>query len=182
MAAPEVLFPQIEGTLATIAGVGSGYPGQSVALFVKLIKEVMLSGANARATDWAFTFIDDIDETSAATATAPETGAVLYGLVIGQQSADASEDYVAVCDDSDGTIAAFAHSDTRFVDVPKVQVFLDATASDGVEEFTPFIFPKGVLFASYMSFVAEGEDGTNPATSDIRAWAVYRTGTTRLQA
>lgn len=181
MAAPEVLFPQIEGTLGTIAGVGSGYPGQSIALFIDLIKRVMLSGANARATDWAFVAIDDIDEDSAATATAPESGAVLYGLVIGQHSSDASEDYVAVCDDSDGTIAAFAHSDTRFIDVPKVQVFLPAAATDGVEEFWPYIFPKGIAFASYMSFVGEGEDGTNPATSDLRAWAVYRTGATILQ-
>ncbi len=171
MPAPEVVIPLLEGRVGSIAN-----GGESAALFQKMCKEVMLAHSHKDQTDWEFTCIEDIDETSAATATAPATGAVMYGLLIGQNSSDASEDYLAVCDDSNGTIAAFAHGDTRFVDVPKIQLWIQATATDGTEELWPYIFPKGIPFTEYMSFVAEGEDGTDPATGDIRAWVLYRTG------
>src|SRR5512139_2797364 len=175
MANPEVVIPLLEGVVGSIAN-GS----EAASLFVKGCKDIMLATKHKDQTDWVFTAVEDIDETSAATATAPESGAVPYGLLIGQISADASEDYVAVCDDSDGTIAAFAHSDTRFVDVPKIQVWIQATATDGTEELWPYLFPKGIPFATYMSFVSDGEDGTNPATGDIRAWILYRTGASVL--
>jgi hypothetical protein len=175
MPAPEVVIPLLEGHVGSIAN-----GGESAALFVKMCKEIMLSTSHKDQTDWEFKPIEDIDETSAATATAPETGAVLYGMLVGQLSADASEDYLAVCDDSDGTIAAFAAGDTRVTDIPKIQVWLQAAATDLTEELWPYVFPKGIPFTNYMSFVADGEDGTNPATDDIRCWVLYRTGTTIL--
>lgn len=175
MSAPEVIIPLLEGVVGSLT-----YGTEAASLFVKCCKEVMLATKHKDQTDWAFTAIADIDETSAATATAPETGAVLYGLLIGQKSADASEDYLAIVDDSDGTVAAFAAGDTRVTDVPKIQVWLQAAATDLTEELWPYVFPKGIPFASYMSFVADGEDGTNPDTDDLRAWALYRTGTSCL--
>jgi hypothetical protein len=171
MATPEVVIPLLEGHIGSIAN-----GGESTALFVKLCKDIMLSTVHKDQTDWEFINIADIDQDSAATATAPATGTVLYGLLIGQKSSDASEDYLAICDDSDGTIAAFAAGDTRVTDVPKIQVWLQAAATDLTEELWPYVFPKGIPFTNYMSFAADGEDGTNPDTNDIRAWALYRTG------
>jgi hypothetical protein len=176
MPAPEVVIPLLEGHVGSIANGGEG-----AALFVKMCKEVMLATVHKDQTDWTFVNISDIDETSAATATAPETGAVLYGMLIGYVNATTTDEaIVAVCDDADGTIAAFAAGDTRVTDDPKVQIKLQAAATEGTEELWPYLFPRGIPFASYMSFVADGEDGTNPATGDIRAWILYRTGTTIL--
>lgn len=170
MSAPEVVIPLMEGHLGALAN-----SKQNVALFVKMMKLIMLSDSNRTQTDWTFTAIEDIDETSAATATAPESGATLYGILVGQKSADTSEDYLAICDDADGTIAAFAAGDTRVTDVPGIQIRLMPATTDLTEEYWPYVFPAGIPFAAYMSFVADGEDGTNPATDDIRAWVLYRT-------
>ena len=175
MATPEALFSKIEGVIGSLPGAG-----QSVALWVKQIKEVMLCGANARATDWAFIGVPDMDESgTAAGGCAPEDGAVLYGVVFGQKSADASIDIACITNDADGTVT-YAAADA--ISVPTFMYQIPAAAVDLTEEFWPFIFPKGIAFANFMSFGADGADGTNVDTDDLRAFAVYRTGTSILQA
>ena len=102
-------------------------------------------------------------------------------MLVGYLNATTTDEaFLAVCDDLDGTIAAFAYDDNRATDDPKIMIKLQAAAVEGTEELWPYLFPKGIPFALYMSFVADGEDGTNPATDDIRAWVLYRTGTTTL--
>ncbi len=155
MSAPEVIIPLLEGVVGSLT-----YGTEAASLFVKCCKEVMLATKHKDQTDWTFTAIPDIDETSAATATAPETGAVLYGLLIGQKSADASEDYLAIVDDSDGTVAAFAAGDTRVTDVPKIQVWLQANVFNVMMTGRKF---ERMLFHTHLPWAfqfGEGRDAT----------------------
>lgn len=172
MASVHDVICRMEGMVSTLA---TGVASQGVGTWIEACKAVMRSPNLREQTDWEFKMVPDIDETSAAGDTAPETGCTLYGLLVGQKSADASEDYIALCDDADGTIAAFAHTDSRFTDIPKIQLWLLAATTDGTEEYHGVVIPTGLVFTNYMSFAAEGEDGTNPATDDLRAWALYRT-------
>ena len=164
MPAPEVVIPHLEGTVGQIAG-----GKESAALWVKQMKEIMLLTVHKDQTDWSFGVSEDVDES----ANDIETGGVLYGLLIGTNSADAELDFFAVVDDADGT---YTFDGTAALDnTVNYVTTLPAAATDGTEELHPFTFPEGISFTNHMVFGADGQDGTNPATSDIRAWYLIRT-------
>ncbi len=169
MSTPHEILPRMEGILGTVPNADQAAAG----LVVKLAREIMLNAANKDQTDWEFRAISDIDESVTTSDNSFESGARLYVLLIGQASADASADVVTVTDDADGAVTVAADSDV--VSVPVLAYKVPVAATDGTEELWPLVFPKGVAFTNYMSFGADGADGTNPATDDLRGWVLYRT-------
>jgi hypothetical protein len=169
MPAPEIVIPLLEGTVGSVAGVD-----EAAALWVKQMKDIMLMTSHKDLTDWAFINIPDIDEAStAAGGQAPESGARLYGVLYAHSDA-AAISYTAVCDDADGTIAAFDTAGSRVTDVPLIQLGLPAAATDGTEEFWGVAIAKGLPFTNFMTFVGD-QSGTQIGDNQLRAWCVYRT-------
>lgn len=164
MPAPETVIPRMEAILGSVAG-GT----EDVALWLRLAKQIMLSASNKDQTDWEFALSSDIDETG----NDLETGATLYGMVIGTNAADAELDWVQVSDDGDGTLTF--DGTAALVNDVKVAHYLPAAATDGTEELHPYLYPEGISFTNHMTVCADGQDGTNPATDDIRGWFLYRT-------
>lgn len=166
MPAPEVVIPLMEGMVGSIAN-----GKETASLWVKMCKEIMLATTHKDQTDWSFGCSEDVDES----ANDIETGGVLYGLLIGQNSADAENDVFAVVADADGT---YTFDGTAAIDNTALFMYnLPAAATDNTEELHPFIFPMGIDISgtNHMCFGADGEDGTNPAANDIRAWYLIRT-------
>lgn len=164
MATAAAVIPQLEGVVSTVPSGAQ----QTAMLWVEMMKMVMRQEGLREKTDWAFTVSDDPDES----ANDVEDGAVLYGALIDQASADASADTVVFTNDADGTLTV-AHTDTCVV--PTIAYKVPAAGTDLTSEFWPLVFPKGVAFANHMCFGAEGEDGTNADTGDLRGYLLYRT-------
>ena len=173
MPTPETIIPLMEGVVSGVAATD-----EAAAMWVKCCKEVMLMTGHKDKDDWAFINIPDIDEASTAAAgCAPETGATLYGVLYAYCD-DAAIAYTAVCDDSDGTIAAFSTGDTRITDLPVLQMALPLVGTDGTEEFHGAVFPRGLAFTNYMTFVAD-QSGNSVDNEQLRAWVLYRTVVTQ---
>src|SRR3989304_1979586 len=152
MSTPYEIFPRLEGIVGSI---GTGVK-QPVALWVKQMKEVMLSDKNKDKTDWEFAVSEDIDES----ANDIETGGKLYGILIGQNSADAETDFFVAANDADGT---FTFDGSAALDNTVLFVTnLPAAATANTEEYHPFIFPHGISFSAHMVLGADGQDGANP--------------------
>lgn len=163
------VIPQIEGILATIPTASTS--SQYVQTFVEMCKAIMRQPDLRDKTDWKFTVSDDPDES----ANDVEDGAVLYAALIGQASADASQDHIVFTNDGDGTLTVAA---ADACSVPTLLWKLPAAATDLTEEYHPVLFPKGVPFANHMCFGAEGEDGTNADTGDLKGFLLFRTSAT----
>lgn len=169
MPLPNTLIPTMEGTVGSIAG-----GKQSISTWLQACKAIMKTGRNRNNDHWEFSSFLDIDETSAApTASSIAAGATIYGILVGQNSADASEDILAICEDNDGAIAAFSAADTLAANTNKIALTIPAAAVDGTEDLTGYLFMPGVTFTTFAAIVADGQDGTNPATDDIRVWILY---------
>jgi hypothetical protein len=169
MPLPETLIPTMEGTVGSLAG-----GKQPISTWLQACKAVMKSGRNRNNDHWEFSSFLDIDETSAApTASSIAAGATIYGLLIGQNSSDASEDILAICEDGDGAIAAFSAADTIVANTNKIVIQIPAAAVDGTEDLTAYLFFPGITFTTFAAIVADGYDGTNPAADDIRVWVLY---------
>ena len=165
---PHELFPLMEGLIGTMLAGSTKVATQAVSEWVSECKRIMLLHGNRDLTDWEFLAVPDVDQTAVDIA----TGARLYGLLIGQLSADASPDVVVVTDDADGTLAVAA---ADAISVATLQYTVPAAGTDLTEEYWPVNYPAGVSFATHMCIGADGQDSTNPATDDIRAWVLYRT-------
>lgn len=172
MPAPEVVIPLIEGHVGSLAG-----GGESLALWVKQIKEVMLCGANKDQTDWEFY------SSTAVIKTGPdvETGAVLYGLILGQSDSAAEEDFFVADADADGTVTL--DGTAALANTVRLVYTLEAATTDGTFEYYPMIFEKGILFGTttHMCLLSDGRDGTDTVSGEVSVIAVYRTGNTRAQ-
>lgn len=160
------IIPQLEGIVSTVPSNAQ----QTAMLWVDMCKQIMRQPDLRDKTDWAFEVSDDPD----ATANDVEDGAVLYAALIDQASADASQDTVVFTNDADGTLTV-AHTDTCVV--PTLAYKLPAAGTDGTSEFWPLLFPKGIAFANHMCFGAEGEDGTDADTGDLRGYLLFREST-----
>ena len=164
MSYASAIWPNLEGIVSQQSGTS-----QRVAMWVELCKAVMRSDVLKSKDDWAFTSSTDVDQTG----NDVETGARLYGLLVATNSADAETDFIVADDDSDGTVTL--DGTAALVNTVQFAYNIPAAATDGVEEFHPFVFPEGLPFTDHMVFAADGRDGTDPATDDIRVWALYRT-------
>jgi hypothetical protein len=49
-----------------------------------------------------------------------------------------------------------------------------AAATDGVREWTGFVFPNGIVMAAGPEVAADGRDGTDPAATDINVYTLLR--------
>lgn len=172
MPAPEVVIPTMEAVMNTVAGAG-----ESVALWVKTMKDIMLCGANKDQTDWEFEWSNAVIKTGPDL----ETGAVVYGIVLGQKSSAAEADFVVIDADADGTVtfdgtAALANTVVFATQLP-------ATATDGTFEYHPYAFHKGLLIGTttHLCVLADGRDGTDTTTGDIEAYVLFRSGNTTVQ-
>ena len=161
------VFPLLEGIVSTQAGTS-----QRAALWVEAVKKVMLSDVLKSKDDWQFLAVADVDESASAAMIEAATSRV-YGLLVGQLSADSGGDFVAILDDASGgyTFDGTAALDNTF----RAVHYIPATATDLVEEFWGFIYPDGIAITNDLMVAADGSAGTNPATDDIRVWVLYRT-------
>jgi len=164
MPAASVVIPQLEGVVSTVPSNAT----QTAMLWVDMCKQIMRQDGLRDKTDWAFTVSDDPD----ATANDVEDGAVLYGALIDQASSDASQDSVVFTNDADGTLAVAIADQCS---VPTLLYKVPAAGTDGTSEYWPLLFPKGIAFANHMCFGADGEDGTDADTGDLRGYLLYRT-------
>jgi len=162
MPAPYTLFPEIEGTIGSLAG-----GEQSVALWVKMIKEVMLSAGNKDQTDWQFTYDASVVE---AASVISATAVDVYGILISNINADGEQKFFVMTDTAAGAFAGEAALDNDDMWVYQVP----AVATVGVAEYWPHIFPKGINFPAGLDLAADGRDGTAMVAADIKAWVVYR--------
>ena len=167
MPAPNLIFPRMEGIVSALGGAG-----QRVALWVETMKKIMLSDTLKDKTDWEFAVLADIDETGAAAMVEALTSRA-YGLLVGQKSADAGGDFVAIVDDAGGgyTFDGTAALAATF----RAVHYIPAATVDLTEEFWGFVYPEGTPVTTDIMVVADGTGGVNPDTDDMRAWLVYRT-------
>lgn len=161
--APNTLLPAIEGLVSTMP---TNAP-QAVAEWIKDVKSLLRLTSLRDQTDWAFEASADIDESANVIRSGAST---VYALLIGTVSADAEADFVCLTNDTSNTYDGTAALDN--VDVFVFNVPVAATA--GTEEFHGFVFPNGIPCATGISLGADGLDGTNPATNDLRGWILYR--------
>lgn len=162
MPAPHVIIPDLEAIASSLAGAD-----QSVALWVKQMKEVMLSTNLKDQTDWQLGYDASVVE---ATSVISATAVDVYGLLIGSISADAERDFFCMTDTAAGDF-----DQTAILDNDDLWVYqIPACATAGTEEFWPHVFPKGINFPAGLDLLADGRDGANPSVGDIRAWVVYR--------
>jgi len=166
MASAAGVIPQLEGIVGTVPTNAQ----QDAMTWVEMCKMIMRQVGLRDKTDWKFMVSDDPD----ATANDVEDGAVLYAALIDQASADASQDSVVFTNDADGTLAV-AIADA--CSVPTLLYKVPAAGTDLTSEFWPLVFPKGIAFANHMCFGADGEDGTDADTGDLRAYLLFRTST-----
>lgn len=165
MAAPDTLIPQIEGLLSTVPTTAT----QMVGEWLKDVKSLLRMTGNRDKDDWAFTMSADVDETGNVINSGAAT---VYAVLAGTNSADAEIDFFAITDDTSNTFDGTAALDNGDV----VVYALPAAATDGTEELHSVFFnPAGRPMASGIVLSADGQDGTNPAANDIRAWILYRT-------
>lgn len=161
--AANTLLPAIEGLVSTMP---TNAP-QAVAEWIKDVKSLMRLTSLRDQSDWAFQASNDVDESANVIASAAST---VYALLIGTVSADAEGDIFCLTNDTSNTFdgtAALDNGDRLAFNIP------DA-ATAGTEEFHGFVFPSGIPCGTGVCLGADGEDGTNPATDDIRAWILYR--------
>lgn len=161
--APNTLLPMIEGLVSTMP---TNAP-QSVAEWIKDVKSLLRLTQLRDQSDWAFEASPDVDESANVIRSGAST---VYALLIGTVSADAEADFVCLTNDTSNTFdgtAALDNVDVFVFNVP-------AAATAGTEEFHGFVFPKGIPCGTGVSLGADGNDGTNPATNDLRAWILYR--------
>jgi hypothetical protein len=162
MPAPEVVIPLIEGHIGSLAGAD-----ESVALWVKLMKQVMLSGTNKDQTDWEF--IGDLSIVEAASVISA-TAVDVYGILIGIINADAERKFFVMTDTAAGAFAGESALDNDDLWVYQIP----AAATVGTMEYWPHVFPKGINFPAGLDLAADGRDGTTMVASDVAAWVVYR--------
>ena len=166
MPAPHVVIPILEGIIGTIQGTQVG-AAQNVADWVRMCKIVMLSAANKDRTDWEFTVSEDIDQTGNVVRNGAST---LYGFVVGYNAATAGGDLLCVTNANGNTFSGAAALDSDDLLV----VNLPAAATEGTEELHPVILPEGQVYGTALTFAADAQGGTDPATDDVRAWILYR--------
>jgi len=141
---------------------------QPVAEWIKDCKSLLRLTQNRDYTDWAFAASADIDETGNVVLAAAAT---LYAVLIGTVSADAELDWVCITNATSNTFDGTAALDNGDF----IAFALPAAATAGTEEFHSLIIPEGLVMGTGLTTAADGQDGTNPATDDIRAWVLYRT-------
>lgn len=164
MATPNVIIPMMEGMVSTMATTAS----QAAAEWVKACKSLLRMTRNRDLTDWEFVASADVDETGNAILAAVGT---VYAVLIGTNSADAEVDWFVVTNATSNTFDGTAALDnTDFV-----AYALPAAATDGTEEVHGLIFYNGLPCSTGITVAADGQDGTNPATDDVRCWILYRT-------
>lgn len=169
MASPHQIIPMMEGMVSTMSTIGSQVAGD----WVRMMKQVMHRVSIRDETDWEFMALSDIDEDGAAeTNAAPLISCtMLYGALIGTNSADAELDWVQFADADTDTFAGGSALDNDVLAILE----LPAAATDGTEELHAAIWPGGLICATGLTVSADGQDGTNPAADDIRGWVVFRT-------
>ena len=167
MPAPNTLIPQIEGIMGSVAG-----GNQRVALWVKQIKEVLLSDSNRNKSDFEFVALTDIDEDGAAEVNAAPltTAGALLGGVIATVSTAAERSWVIFDDADTYTFDGTAALDNGVM----LAIQMPAATTAITEQFVPFICQDPLVFATGMSICADGRDGTNPTTNDLRGWILIR--------
>lgn len=161
--AANTLLPAIEGMVSTMP---TNAP-QAVGEWIKDVKSLMRLTSLRDQSDWAFECSTDVDESANVVRSGAST---VYALLIGTVSADAEGDIFVLTNDTSNTLdgtAALDNGDRLAYNIP------DA-ATAGVEEFHGFVFPNGIPCDTGICLGADGEDGTNPAANDVRAWILYR--------
>ena len=161
--AASTLIPEIEGMVSTMP---TNAP-QAVAEWIKDVKSLLRLTVNRDRSDWVFEASADVDESANVVRSGAST---LYAVLFGTVSADAEIDWVCITDATSNTFDGTAALDNTDIAV----LALPACATAGTEEFHSWLKPEGLIMGTGLTIGADGQDGTNPATNDIRAWVLYR--------
>lgn len=165
MATPNVIIPVMEGMISTMPTTA----GQAASEWVKAVKSLLRLTRNRDLTDWEFVASADVDESANVILAAVGT---VYSVLVGTNSADAEVDWFVITNATSNTFDGTAALDNTDL----VAYALPAAATDGTEEVHVALWePSGLPMATGICLGADGQDGTNPATDDIRAWILYRT-------
>ena len=159
----------IDGLVGTMAI--SAKAGQKVAAFCQTCKDIVRMSGNRNVTDWKFQGLSDIDQDGSA-----ETGATdliaatyVYALLVGSVGDDAEIDWVALYDADSATFDGTAALSNSVFGVKAIP--LGTTVED---YHVAFVDHAGFALATGLTVAADGQDGTNPATDDMRGWILYR--------
>ena len=98
----------------------------------------------------------------------------LYGILVGQNSADAEEDILVLSDTANTLADADAFSAIDDAD-DMLYYRLPVAAVDGVREWHGLLFPEGIIFPTSIIAAAEGNNGTATVAGDIMLYTVYVT-------
>jgi hypothetical protein len=160
MPVPEVVIPQMEQTVAGLAGAK-----QSVADWLAMCRTVMLSGPNRTRTTWQFAY--DASVVTATSAILASTCTV-YALLIGNIETRGECNFFYMTDIAAGNAVG---TETDIDDWFLFQI--PAAASATVEEFHPFVFPGGITFAAGLDVLADGNAATASTAGTVRCWVLY---------
>ena len=161
--APSTLIPTIEGMVSTMP---TNAP-QSVAEWIKDVKSLLRLTSLRDQSDWAFSAINDVDETADVIRSGAST---VYALLIANVNADSETNFFCLSNATSNTFAGESLLDDD--DVFAFQI--PAAATSGTEEFHGFIFPAGILCGTGICLGADGRAGTSPGADEVRAWVLYR--------
>jgi len=174
---PQAILSHIEGVVAANNQVEATdiSLSNSINAWLEGLRVIMKYAPQRNDDHWCFSGTASI----VAVGVVAQLGAVaapctLYGILVGQNSADAEED-VIVLSDAANTLAdadTFAEIDTAD-DILYYRV--PVAAVDGVREWHGLLFPEGIVFPTSIIAAAEGNNGTATIAGDIMLYTVYVT-------
>ena len=174
------LMPRIEGLVGS--GLRAARAPQRSLLWLKLMREVMMSQGLRDATDWQLgVAVDTVEAGSEIDA----TGGTVYGILIDSIYDVANEPLCWLISNLDVTLTATtvdlgsdtvglgdsgAADDSEYGAIIKIAPAASATAA----EFASMIFPEGLVFNAGIFVCADGEESTAPTALDVRSYVIYR--------
>ena len=164
MPAPHEVIPRLEGMVSTMAASAP----QAVGEWIKQCKAILRLVGNRDYTDWDFAASPDVDESGNVIRNGAST---LYAVLVETVSADTELDWVDVSNENGNTFDGTAALDNA----DSVVFRMPASGAAGTQTYQSWINPGGLVCGTGITVAADGQDGTNPATDDLRAWVLYRT-------
>ena len=176
MPTPMALMPRLEGLVGS--GLRSQFADQSVSLWLKCLREIMLSNGLRDATDWDIAVTSDAVN---AGASLDATGGTVYGVLVDSIFDVAGEDLIVIVTNTSGTFTAETGvdfgADEFGPDNGMVVIRLPDAASATTPAFGLWLDPSGQVMADGVFAHADGQEGTAPTALDVRVYVVYRDST-----
>ena len=178
MPTPSAIMAQLDGLVGS--GLRAARAPQNVILWKNMVREIMFSYPHRTATDWDIASLVDTIQTDTVL---DAGGGMAYAYLVDSIFDVAAEALIVLIADTTGqTLSGVALGDggaANFGDETEV-IFrkLRPAADTDNAVFACGVYPDGIRFATQMEASADGDEGTNPTTNDVRVYVVYRTDIT----